>query len=182
MAFNVLVVDDSAFYRRSLRKLIDEDPMLHVVGEAKNGSEAIALAEKLQPDVITMDVEMPVLDGISAVRCIMDNTPLPILMFSSLTHSGAQATLDALDAGALDFFPKKFDDISDNNTHAINALRTKIRLLARRKAILLNHKRALKKHLKSLLYEVVQLYQLIQKTLKKCLCRRLFHRANVINV
>ena len=133
MAFNVLVVDDSAFYRRSLRKLIDEDPMLHVVGEAKNGSEAIALAEKLQPDVITMDVEMPVLDGISAVRCIMDNTPLPILMFSSLTHSGAQATLDALDAGALDFFPKKLDDISDNNTHAISALRTKIRLLARRK-------------------------------------------------
>lgn len=140
MAFNVLVVDDSAFYRRSLKKLIDEDPMLNVVGEAKNGNEAIALAETLSPDVITMDVEMPILDGISAVRRIMDNTPLPILMFSSLTHSGAQATLDALDAGALDFFPKKFEDISLNNTQAINALRSKIRLLARRKPYLAKRK------------------------------------------
>ncbi|MBO1255209.1 chemotaxis response regulator protein-glutamate methylesterase [Alteromonas sp. 5E99-2] len=140
MAFNVLVVDDSTFYRRSLRRLIDEDPMLNVVGEAKDGNEAIALAEKLSPDVITMDVEMPVLDGISAVRCIMENTPIPILMFSSLTQSGAQATLDALEVGALDFFPKKFDDISNNNTEAVNALRTKIRLLARRKPYIVKTK------------------------------------------
>ena len=133
MAFKVLVVDDSAFYRRSLRKILEEDRMLTVVGEASNGVEAIQLIQSLSPDVVTMDVEMPVMDGISAVKRIMHESPVPILMFSSLTHDGATATLDALDAGALDFLPKKFEDISENKKDALSLLRTKVRIVARRK-------------------------------------------------
>lgn len=133
MAFKVLVVDDSAFYRRRLRLILEEDRELQVVGEAKNGKEALELIKSLSVDVVTMDVEMPVMDGISAVRTIMQSSPVPILMFSSLTHDGAQATLDALEAGALDFLPKKFEDIASNKQEAGMLLRTKVRLVARRK-------------------------------------------------
>lgn len=132
MAFKVLVVDDSTFYRRRVREILDEDRELEVVGEAKNGEEALDMLMKLSPDVVTMDVEMPVMDGISAVKAIMQKRPVPILMFSSLTHAGAQATLDALEAGALDFLPKKFEEISKERKEAVGLLRTKVRLLARR--------------------------------------------------
>lgn len=134
MAFKVLVVDDSAFYRRSLKKILEADRLLTVIGEASNGKEAIELIHSLSPDVVTMDVEMPVMDGISAVKRIMSECPVPILMFSSLTYDGATATLDALDAGALDFLPKKFEDISENKQDALLQLRTKVRIVARRKA------------------------------------------------
>ena len=132
MAFKVLVVDDSTFYRRRVREILDEDRELEVVGEAKNGEEALDMLMKLSPDVVTMDVEMPVMDGISAVKAIMQKRPVHILMFSSLTHEGAQATLDALEAGALDFLPKKFEEISKERKEAVGLLRTKVRLLARR--------------------------------------------------
>ncbi|QJR81874.1 chemotaxis response regulator protein-glutamate methylesterase [Alteromonas pelagimontana] len=132
MVFKVLVVDDSTFYRRRVREILDDDRELEVVGEAKNGQEALDKIASLSPDVVTMDVEMPVMDGISAVKAIMDRRPLPILMFSSLTHHGAQATLDALEAGALDFLPKKFEDIAKDRSQAASVLRTKVRLLARR--------------------------------------------------
>lgn len=132
MAFKVLVVDDSTFYRRRVREILDEDKDLQVVGEARNGKEALALLTELSPDVVTMDVEMPVMDGISAVKAIMEKRPVPILMFSSLTHAGAQATLDALEAGALDFLPKKFEEIAKERKEAAGLLRTKVRLLARR--------------------------------------------------
>lgn len=77
-----------------------------MIDVAVNGREAVEKAKSLKPDVITMDIEMPVMDGITAVREIMAASPTPILMFSSLTHDGAKATLDALEAGALDFLPK----------------------------------------------------------------------------
>lgn len=105
----VLVVDDSAFFRRRIASMLGDVPMIEVVGFAGDGQSAILEARRLKPDVITMDVEMPVLDGISAVRRIVAENPIPILMFSSLTHEGAKATLDALDAGAVDFLPKQFD-------------------------------------------------------------------------
>ena len=132
MVFKVLVVDDSTFYRRRVREILDSDKELEVVGEARNGRDALEKAEALKPDVITMDVEMPVMDGISAVKAIMDKKPTPILMFSSLTYHGAQATLDALEAGALDFLPKKFDDIAQDRKEASQLLCTKVRLIARR--------------------------------------------------
>ncbi|MCW8882525.1 MAG: chemotaxis response regulator protein-glutamate methylesterase [Sedimenticola sp.] len=106
----VLVVDDSSFFRRRIADILGKDPGIEVVGFAGNGESAITEARRLKPDVITMDVEMPVLDGISAVKRIVAENPTPIIMFSSLTHEGARATLDALDAGAVDFLPKQFDE------------------------------------------------------------------------
>ena len=103
MAVKVLVVDDSGFFRRRVSEILSADPTIQVVGTATNGKEAIDQAIALKPDVITMDYEMPMMDGITAVRHIMQRCPTPVLMFSSLTHEGARVTLDALDAGAVDF-------------------------------------------------------------------------------
>ena len=115
MAVKVLIVDDSGFFRRRLTDLINEHPSLEVVGTASNGQEGIDKAAELRPDVITMDYEMPVMDGITAVKHIMAATPTPILMFSSLTHEGARVTLDSLEAGAVDYLPKNFEDIAQNS-------------------------------------------------------------------
>lgn len=133
MAVKVLVVDDSSFFRRRVTEIVNQDPLLEVVDTAVNGKEAIEKALSLRPDVITMDIEMPVLDGISAVREIMAKCPTPILMFSSLTQAGAKATLDALDAGALDFLPKKFEDIARDKQEAITLLQQRIKALSRRR-------------------------------------------------
>ena len=122
MVVKVLVVDDSSFFRRRVSEIINQDPTLEVIDTAQNGREAVEKAMRLQPDVITMDIEMPVMDGISAVREIMAKCPTPTLMFSSLTHDGAKATLDALDAGALDFLPKKFEDIARDKEGASKLL------------------------------------------------------------
>ncbi len=126
MAITVLVVDDSSFFRRRISEIINSDARLEVIDVAINGQEAIDKVKLLKPDVITMDIEMPVMDGISAVREIMKVCPTPILMFSSLTREGAKATLEALDAGALDFLPKKFEDIAKNRDEAVNLLQKRI--------------------------------------------------------
>ncbi|OUS74640.1 chemotaxis response regulator protein-glutamate methylesterase [Pseudoalteromonas sp. A601] len=133
MAVKVLVVDDSSFFRRRVSEILEQDKDIDVIGFAVNGREAVDKARQLRPDVITMDVEMPVLDGISAVKEIMAANPTPILMFSSLTRDGATATLDALDAGALDFLPKKFEDIARNNEDAIKLLQNKVKEIGRRR-------------------------------------------------
>ncbi|MBJ54778.1 MAG: chemotaxis response regulator protein-glutamate methylesterase [Gammaproteobacteria bacterium] len=112
MTIKVLVVDDSGFFRRRLSELINADSRLEVIGTAVNGQEAVDQAARLKPDVITMDYEMPVMDGITAVRHIVQASRTPVLMFSSLTYEGARVTLDALEAGAVDYLPKKFEDIS----------------------------------------------------------------------
>ncbi|MCG9745881.1 chemotaxis response regulator protein-glutamate methylesterase [Shewanella sp. Isolate8] len=133
MAIKVLVVDDSSFFRRRVSEIVTKDADLEVIGTASNGAEAVKLAQQLKPQVITMDIEMPVMDGISAVREIMAKCPTPILMFSSLTHDGAKATLDALEAGALDFLPKRFEDIATNKDEAISLLQQRIKALGRRR-------------------------------------------------
>lgn len=120
MAVKVLVVDDSGFFRRRVSEILSADSNIQVVGTATNGKEAIDQALALKPDVITMDYEMPMMDGITAVRHIMQRCPTPVLMFSSLTHEGARVTLDALDAGAVDFLPKNFEDISRNRRRSSN--------------------------------------------------------------
>lgn len=136
MAVKVLVVDDSSFFRRRVSEIINQDPALTVIDTARDGQEAVDKAIALRPDVITMDIEMPVLDGISAVREIMAKNPTPILMFSSLTHEGAKATLDALDAGALDFLPKKFEDIARDKEEAVNLLQQRVKAIARKRFML----------------------------------------------
>jgi two-component system chemotaxis response regulator CheB len=147
MAVKVLVVDDSSFFRRRVSEIINQDPSLEVIDTAQNGREAVDKALRLQPDVITMDIEMPVMDGISAVREIMAKCPTPILMFSSLTHDGAKATLDALDAGALDFLPKKFEDIARDKEEAIKLLQQRVKAIARRRLFMSTTRPAPSSHL-----------------------------------
>ncbi|MGY2399795.1 protein-glutamate methylesterase/protein-glutamine glutaminase [Pseudomonas sp. SDO5271_S396] len=131
MAVKVLVVDDSGFFRRRVSEILSADPSIQVVGTATNGKEAIDQAIALKPDVITMDYEMPMMDGITAVRHIMQRCPTPVLMFSSLTHEGARVTLDALDAGAVDFLPKNFEDISRNPEKVKQLLCEKVHSISR---------------------------------------------------
>ncbi|GGI97307.1 protein-glutamate methylesterase/protein-glutamine glutaminase [Halopseudomonas pertucinogena] len=127
----VLVVDDSGFFRRRVAEILSGDPQIKVVGTATNGREAVEQTLALQPDVITMDYEMPVMDGITAVRQIMQRQPTPVLMFSSLTYEGARVSLDALDAGAADYLPKNFEDISRNPDKVRQLLCERVHALAR---------------------------------------------------
>ena len=135
MAIKVLVVDDSSFFRRRLSEILTKDGDIEIIDTANNGREGVDKALALRPDVITMDVEMPVLDGISAVREIMQQQRIPILMFSSLTHEGAKATLDALEAGAVDFLPKKFEDIARDKDEAGQLLRDRVKAVARKRQL-----------------------------------------------
>jgi len=132
MAYKVLVVDDSSFFRRRVTDILNKDPQLEVIDVAVNGQEAVDKALALKVDVITMDIEMPVLNGIEAVKKIMAQSPTAILMFSSLTHQGAKSTLEALDAGALDFLPKKFSEIAQNSDEAGSLLRQRVLQIARK--------------------------------------------------
>ncbi|XPV74946.1 MAG: protein-glutamate methylesterase/protein-glutamine glutaminase [Desulfovibrio sp.] len=103
----VLVVDDSAFMRKAISTMLDDDPAIQVVGTAANGLEGVEQAAKLLPDVVTMDIEMPKMDGLAALRQIMMANPCPVLMVSSLTEEGADATLHAMELGAADYIPKR---------------------------------------------------------------------------
>tara|TARA_R110001592_G_scaffold4318_15_gene24399 strand:+ start:21032 stop:22144 length:1113 start_codon:yes stop_codon:yes gene_type:complete len=131
MVVKVLVVDDSGFFRRRLTEILAGDKQIQVVGTASNGREAVDQALALRPDVITMDYEMPVMDGITAVREIMQRCPTAVLMFSSLTYEGARVSLDALDAGAADYLPKNFEDISRNPDKVRQLLCERVHTLAR---------------------------------------------------
>ncbi len=102
----VLIVDDSAFMCKVLQELIHSDPQLEAVGHAHDGREAVGLAESLQPDVITMDIEMPHVDGLQAIEIIMSQNPRPIVVVSSGAQKGADATQRALQLGAIDCIPK----------------------------------------------------------------------------
>jgi two-component system, chemotaxis family, protein-glutamate methylesterase/glutaminase len=102
----VLIVDDSAFMRKVLETIFNADPQLQVAGHAKDGREAIALAESLKPDVITMDINMPHLDGLQATAQIMTTNPRPIVIVSSESRDGAASTLKALELGAIEFIAK----------------------------------------------------------------------------
>lgn len=128
----VLIVDDSLFFRKRLAAVLGEDEQIDVVGFARNGQEAIDQVVRLNPDVLTMDIEMPVMDGITAVRQIMKKYPLPILILSSFSTEGAKATLDALDAGAIDYVPKRLADLSDDHDEAKKQLCSRILNVGRR--------------------------------------------------
>ncbi len=102
----VLVVDDSAFMRFTITKHLGENPQIQIIGTARDGNEALELIPKLNPDVVTLDVEMPHLDGLSTLREVMARYPRPVVMFSSLTAAGTAETVQALTIGAIDFIAK----------------------------------------------------------------------------
>jgi two-component system chemotaxis response regulator CheB len=132
----VLVVDDSSFVRRSLIAILEKDPDIQVVGTANDGNEAIVKAAQLDPDIITMDVEMPKMDGISALERIMAENPLPVIMVSAITKEGAATTLRAMELGALDYISKMGSDNTRDAQQVEKDLCSKIKALARRKAFL----------------------------------------------
>jgi two-component system, chemotaxis family, protein-glutamate methylesterase/glutaminase len=105
-AITVVVTDDSAFMRRAIQKMLEKEPEIRVVGTAASGEEAVAMVERLRPDVVTMDVEMPGMGGLEAARTIAARRGPPVIMVSALTREGAETTLRALEAGAVDFIPK----------------------------------------------------------------------------
>lgn len=112
----VLIADDSAFMRKILTDLFNGQSDFQVVGTAINGKDTIEKVRELKPDVLTLDVTMPVMDGLNALAVIMDECPLPVVMFSSLTQRGTDATIRALSLGAVDFISKSGGSISKIDT------------------------------------------------------------------
>jgi two-component system, chemotaxis family, protein-glutamate methylesterase/glutaminase len=108
----VLVVDDSAFMRHMICQALNQQPDISVVGAARDGYEALEMIARLQPDVVTLDVEMPRLDGLSTLRRIMSDFPRPVVMLSSLTQEGAVETIQALTLGAVDFVGKPANQVN----------------------------------------------------------------------
>lgn len=129
-AIKVLVVDDSPFMRRAITRMITSEPGIEIVGQATNGAEAIQRIVELRPDVVTMDIEMPVMDGLTALKRIMAENPLPIIMMSTLTQANSSATLQALELGAFDFVPKPESSMLDVFT-VQNELTSKIKEASR---------------------------------------------------
>jgi two-component system, chemotaxis family, protein-glutamate methylesterase/glutaminase len=129
--FRVLVVDDSAFMRKVLESIFNADDQLTVIGHAKDGREAIALAESLKPDVITMDLNMPHLDGLQATAQIMTTNPRPIVVVSSESKEGAASTLKALELGAIDFVTKPSSGIDLDMQSVKDDLLRKVRIAAK---------------------------------------------------
>lgn len=129
MPVRVLVVDDSNFFCRRVVEILKADPDIQVLGVANNGAEAVKKAADLKPDVITMDVEMPVMDGIAATRQITSQQSVAVLMLSSLTYEGARMTLDAMAAGAVDFLLKSYEDVQGNQSNTAVLLRDKVKAI-----------------------------------------------------
>ena len=129
--FRVLVVDDSAFMRKVLEGIFNADELLQVVGNAKDGREAVAMAESLKPDVITMDINMPHVDGLQATAEIMTTNPRPIVIVSSESREGAASTLRALELGAIEFVAKPSSAIDLDMQSVREELLRKVRMAAK---------------------------------------------------
>jgi two-component system chemotaxis response regulator CheB len=129
--FRVLVVDDSAFMRKVLESIFSSDDQLQVIGQAKDGREAIALSESLKPDVITMDLNMPHMDGLQATAQIMTSNPRPIVIVSSESKEGAASTLKALELGAIEFVTKPTSGIDLDMQSVKDELLRKVRMAAK---------------------------------------------------
>lgn len=126
----VLVVDDSALVRNILSQGLALDPTIEVVGTASDPYMARDKIVELQPDVLTLDVEMPRMDGVAFLRRLMPQYPLPVVMVSSLTQRGKQITMEALDAGAVDFVAKPTSNVAAGLNAMLTELRTKVKIAA----------------------------------------------------
>ena len=130
-----LIVDDSLLMQKVLTDLLQMDPWIKVVGTARDGEEALAKIAALHPDVVTMDIEMPRMNGLTAVRRIMETNPVPVVMISALTQREAQLTLKALEFGAVDYVPKPSGQISLNMDGVKEELISKIKTAASAKVM-----------------------------------------------
>lgn len=122
----VLIVDDSAFMRKIISDILSDSPKIEVVGTAKNGKDALEQIDQLKPDLVTLDVEMPVMDGITALKHIVEDHKIPVVMLSSLTEAGADLTIKALEIGAVDFITKPTSIFKINTDEIKQALVEKI--------------------------------------------------------
>ncbi len=134
----VLVVDDSAFMRKAITMMLESDPMIKVIGSARDGAEGVEKVQLLKPDLVTMDIEMPRMDGLTALKEIMIKRPTPVMMISSITTDGARATLDAMELGAVDFIPKEMSYVSLDIVNIKDELLRKIKDISKRKSILMS--------------------------------------------
>jgi len=130
-----VIVDDSAFMRKSLSIILGSDPSIDIVATGKDGLEAISLVKQYKPDILTLDIEMPKMDGLSALKRIMAECPTSVIMVSSLTTEGAEATLKALELGAVDFIPKEMSYVSVNIINIKEDLIRKVKTIVREKAL-----------------------------------------------
>ena len=126
----MLVADDSALMRQTLKRIISAEPDLELAGTARDGEDAVAKARDLRPDVVTMDINMPKLDGITALQMILEEKICPVVMVSSLTQRGAMTTFECLELGAFDFVAKPDGTVSANLGAVAEELVAKLRAAA----------------------------------------------------
>lgn len=126
-----LIVDDSAFMRKSLQIMLESDPEIEIIDTARDGLQGVELVKKLKPDVVTLDIEMPKLDGLGALKQIMRECPTAVIMVSSLTSEGAEATLNAMELGAVDFIPKELSYVNVNIIKIKEELISKVKTIGR---------------------------------------------------
>jgi two-component system, chemotaxis family, protein-glutamate methylesterase/glutaminase len=131
----VIVIDDSPFMRKSLKLMLESDPEIRVIATARDGSEGIEKIRSLKPDIVTLDIEMPGMDGLTALKIIMDQMPVPVLMVSSLTTESAQATMQAFDLGAVDFISKDLSYVSINIKNIKDELIEKVKQIAQSRLV-----------------------------------------------
>ncbi|MHB8111750.1 MAG: chemotaxis-specific protein-glutamate methyltransferase CheB, partial [Syntrophorhabdaceae bacterium] len=129
----VLIVDDSLVMRNTISRILAKDKTIEIVGTAANGRDAVEKAQSLKPDVITMDIEMPVMNGIEALKKIMEKDPIPVVMMSSLTREGAEITMEALEIGACDFITKDFANFAGTLGSRESEIVTKVKNVAKNK-------------------------------------------------
>ena len=128
-------MDDSAFMRKSISLMLESDPDIKVIGQARDGLEGYEMVKSLKPDIVTLDIEMPKMDGITALQKIMSDCPTSVLMVSSLTTEGADITIKALEYGAVDFIPKELSYINVNIIKIKEDLINKIKEIVKQKAV-----------------------------------------------
>ncbi len=133
MSINVLIIDDSAFMRKIISDILTTNDGIRVVGVARNGKEAIEKLKSVHVDVITLDVEMPIMDGLTCLAAIMKDTPVPVIMLSSLTSEGADATIRALELGAIDFITKPKNLFSMQRSHLVDEIIEKVKIASKTK-------------------------------------------------
>ncbi len=137
----VLIVDDSAFMRKSLSILLESDNEIEVIDTARDGLQGVEKAKALRPDIVTMDIEMPIMDGLTALKTIMKECPTSVLMVSSLTTDGADSTIRAMELGAVDFIPKELSYVNVNIIKIKEELIRKVKEIARQRATQLRLRR-----------------------------------------